>query len=98
MVMSITPAGKVSETIAATPLAWEWASTCQRITHASTVSNRVARQASPARRVPTRTANTATGAAQGGASNGAEPARAGHGSVRARHAWTVAARPATGEE
>jgi hypothetical protein len=73
MVMSITGV-RVPETIVATPLAWEWASSCQRITHSSTGSNRVACQTSPARRVPTRRATTATGAAQGGASAGAEPA------------------------
>jgi hypothetical protein len=73
MVVSTT-GGKVPETIAATPLAWEWARSCQGMTHESTGCRRVACQTSPARRVPTRRATTATGAAQGGASAGAAPA------------------------
>jgi hypothetical protein len=67
MVMSAT-GPRVAETTTASPRAWAEASSCQRITHASTGSSRVASQTSAARRLPARRAVRATAAAQGGAS------------------------------
>ena len=97
MVMSIT-GGKVPETIAATPLAWEWASSCQRITHASTGSSRVACQTQPGQEGPDQEGDHGHRGGPGRGERRGRAGRAGHRAVRARHAGTVAARPARGEE
>ena len=94
MIMSIT-GSKVPETIAATPPAWEWASSCQRITPGVERIQPAGVPDPPGQEDPDHEGDHGHRGGPRRDERRAGAGRAGHRAVRARHAGSVAARPAT---